>query len=426
MARIVFETPKTNNYFVGYYDKVALSYDNAKLLACRVARIEKAPRKSEVLEIGYFDWKSSNKFFKLAETSAWNFQQGCMLQWLGPDYQRKIIYNDKVNEKFVSIVLDIRDNEKKILEMAYYDVSLDGKFALCIDNERHYWCRPGYNYQGIENVAKKTKIPVGDGVWHLDLKTNCLKQIVALSELLTIKPLSIMKHGYHYIEHLMISPNSQRFAFMHRFTLGDGGVYTRLYTASIDGSDIYLLNDSGRMSHYCWRSHNQILGWGATPSCANYLRKNDKVVKYFYRPMVRCYKAFSGGNSVDGNSSFSQIVSGDSYIILNDKTGEAVRVAQSKLTKDGHPTINYCNKDIMLSDTYPDSTTACEQELFLFDISKNKKTTIDLVAHNPEFRGAINRCDLHPKWSLDSRYICIDTLEDSVRKIRLYDMSTVN
>lgn len=31
---------------------------------------------------------------KIAETRAWNVQQSCMLQWLGPDFSSRVLYND--------------------------------------------------------------------------------------------------------------------------------------------------------------------------------------------------------------------------------------------------------------------------------------------------------------------------------------------
>ena len=30
----------------------------------------------------------------IAKTYAWNVQQSCMLQWLGPDFKEEILYND--------------------------------------------------------------------------------------------------------------------------------------------------------------------------------------------------------------------------------------------------------------------------------------------------------------------------------------------
>ena len=60
-----------------------------------------------------------------------------MLQWFG-DKSTQIIYNDLVDEKFVSIIFNLKTKDKIILPLAIYALSSDSKFALCIDNERHY------------------------------------------------------------------------------------------------------------------------------------------------------------------------------------------------------------------------------------------------------------------------------------------------
>ena len=78
----------------------------------------------------------------------------------------------------------------------------------------------------------------------------------------------------------MISPDNNRLSFLHRWKIEDGGIYARLYTANIDGSELHLLSDSGRMSHFCWRNENEILAWGGLQNSINLLRKYKNVVKY--------------------------------------------------------------------------------------------------------------------------------------------------
>ncbi len=80
-----FKTPNDGHYFFGYYDKSPFDFNNQKLLAMKVRFMGRMPDKEDVLEIGCFDWQNNNNFIKLAETKTWNWQQGCMLQWVGPD-----------------------------------------------------------------------------------------------------------------------------------------------------------------------------------------------------------------------------------------------------------------------------------------------------------------------------------------------------
>ncbi len=104
-ATLVFKTPKVGHFFFGYYDKLQLSKNNSKLLALKVAFIDHVPHKEDKAIIGYFDLTNKEQpFIILAETSVFNWQQGCMLQWLGEDYNSTIIYND-LNRKQLCVLL---------------------------------------------------------------------------------------------------------------------------------------------------------------------------------------------------------------------------------------------------------------------------------------------------------------------------------
>ena len=418
----IFQTPKDGNYFFGYYDKSPLDINNKKLLACRSRFFDRAPTSDDTLEIGYFNWQRSDEFHKIVETKAWNWQQGCMLQWLCSEYQQKIIYNDRVDGQFVTVILDIVTKEKNILPMAYYTASSKGDFVLCIDNERHAWYRGAYSYKGVENKDKKKAYIEADGIWKIDISTKHVEQIITLKQLVENQYLSNMKSAIHYVEHLMIAPNNKRFVFMHRWKTEDGGIYSRLYTVNIDGSDLYLLNDSGRMSHYCWKNSKEVVGWGGLSNPVNSLRKYKNIVKFFIKPLIPLYKKLAGGNSVDGNSKLSAMISGDSYIVFTDKTNKKERLASKILLKDGHPSFSKVDNNLMITDTYPNPNDDFKEELILFDIDKKEIVSRLKLNHLEEFSSSAVRCDLHPKWSHDGKYICVDTLDKGYRSIYVYEV----
>ena len=420
--RKVFQTTDEGNFFFGYYDKSPLNISNDKLLACKSNFIDRLPDQNEVLTIGYFEWKTSTKFIKLGHTRAWNWQQGCMLQWLGPDFDKKIIYNDRIDDKFVTVICDIRTLKKTVLPIAYYTVSSNGDFALSIDFERHAWFRPGYSYQGIKNVKKNVPFLGNDGIWKINFKEKSYKQIITLEHMVGINRLSNMKGSTHYLEHLMISPGNEKFAFLHRWKTEDGGIYARLYTSDTNGENITLINDTGRVSHFCWRDNDEIVCWGAIKNPFNALRKYKNITKYFFKPLMPLYKKFAGGNSVDGNSRVSALVSGDSYLSIKNSSSKTKRLLPNLLKKDGHPSFSKTNKDILVTDTYPDLSKSCKQNLLICDINSGELKTIDTLSHTKSLARGASRCDLHPKWSHDGNYICIDTLDNGYRSMYLYQI----
>lgn len=417
---LIFKSPREKSYFFGYYGKSQLDKKNYKLLALETNFTKRLPQKGDEAKIGYFEIKKKKAQFKqLATTKTFNWQQGCMLQWLGPKYNNLIIYNDIYKKKFCSIIMNTITKKKFLLPMPVYDVNAQGTKAICIDFERHYFCRRGYSYAGIENFDKNKKVVEDDGIWLLSLKEKKTQKIINILDLINFKPLSNMKEATHYIEHLMFRPDGKRFCFLHRWKMKEGGIYTRFYTANLDGSDLYLLLDTGRMSHFCWRNNKEILGYGGMPNPINKLRKNKNFIKIIFRPLLPIYHFLFKDNSF-----VSKVATGDSYILLKDKTSEIKKVASELKYEDGHPSFLPNNKNIFVTDVYPKKFNNHIAKLMTYDLTTKSIITIDKLESNPIYNETPIRCDLHPKISFDGKYVAIDILENETRGINLYMIKT--
>ncbi len=411
----IFQTPPGQHFFFGYYDKSPLDATNRRLLAQRAAFVSRMVKADDVLELGVFDWREHPVFVPLAETRAWNWQQGCMLQWLGPDHHDRLLYNDRQGGQFVSVILDVESGARTALPMAVYAVDRQGTLALCIDNERHYWFRPGYNYQGVVNPAKQAPLDPGDGIWLLDLKRGDVRQVVNIMTLLETSHLSSMDGASHCLEHLMFSPSGGRFCFLHRWKIPDGGVYSRLYTADADGSVIRLVADSGRINHFSWLDDHRIVAYGGISTGFTRLRRYRGVVRYLVRPLLPLYHAV-----VPPKSSLRKRLTGDGYMILEDPEGGPLRLAPDVLCEDGHPSRSPAQPNLLLSDTYEGAGHV--REVFLLDMGSGAKIWSEKLRSIPELDSTGMRCDLHPKWSFDGAYFAVDTMNDGCRGIYLYAM----
>lgn len=419
---IIFRTKSDGNYFFGYYDKSPINLSNDKHLALYTDFNDRLPDKNDHAVIGYFRFdKRSNDFVPLTQTKTFNWQQGCMLQWLGPDYQSKIIYNDFLNGKYRSVVLDVRSGLKEILPMAIYTIHPSGKYALCIDNERHYWCRRGYSYDGIKNLKKKQNIVEGDGIFLMDIEKGKIETIIKINDIVSSNFESSMTSGPNYLEHMMFNKNGSRFGFFHRWVTPDKGIYSRLYTANIDGSDLFLLNDSGRMSHYCWQGENMIFGWGAEENVINRLRKYNYVTKNVFKRLKPVYRKIIKGNPIDGTTNISKIFTGDCYFFCEDKTKKIKKISIKLLDRNGHPSFSNYNENVLVTDTYPDSKA--KARLILVNTKKNNILFYDELNSIGKYDNSNIRCDLHPKWSMDGRFVSIDTMNDGCRSMYVYDVS---
>jgi hypothetical protein len=413
---IAFRSPKDSHFFFGYYDKSPLNRESTRHLAMRVNFIDRQPNVRDIATIGYFDLRSNN-FVELSTTNTFNWQQGAMLQWRGPDFTNEIIFNRLAGNSHQSVLLDLNSGSERHLCKAVYSVNQAGTQALCIDFERHYWCRRGYSYDGVENPAKNQPIVPGDGIWILDIENNKPKKLIELDQLLGISPMRSMVGATHYLEHLMFNPSGDKFAFLHRWKPESGGVYTRLYVSGLSQISPRLIDDTGRLTHYSWVDEDHIFGWGARPTFATSLRKSNVIAKLLFKRLLPIYKALVKGNAIDGHSALSRSLTGDSYLLIDVNSGKSSPQFRHVIDRDGHPSPLPNHRGWIVTDTYPDRES--KALLLAGNLESQEVVVLDELRSIPSFDNSPYRCDLHPKVSFDGRYISVDTMNDGVRGIYL-------
>ena len=158
-------------YFFGYYDKSPWDASGRYMLCMRAQDTWSDPDPTVPADILIID-TTNNDIRKLALTKSWNVQQGCMAQWLGPDFSSKIIYNDLRKGKYCSVILEVASGKETIINMPIYTVSQDGEIALTLDFSRLHNLRKGYGYAGLPEATKGKILPESVAIWKLNLKTN--------------------------------------------------------------------------------------------------------------------------------------------------------------------------------------------------------------------------------------------------------------
>ncbi len=366
---------RDNEYFFGYYDKSPWDATDRYVLCVKAKNTWSEPSPKEKADILLIDTAVSdideNRVRKIAETSAWNVQQACMLQWLGPDFSSRIIYNDYVDEKYVSVILEIETGERRVIPAPVYTVSSDGKTALTLDFSRLYNLRPGYGYHNVPELTKGESLPNGTAIWRIDLESAEVKDVLSYHDFVNFQPRSEMQQceAVHKVNHLMLSPDGQRFIVLYRWFIGRRK-YTRLITCNIDGSDMYVLSDDDMVSHCFWKNNEEIL-------------------------------AFE--NKSDG---------GLGYYLMKDRTQE-YRHCWPELTGDGHP--SYCAATgNVVTDSYPDRTRI--QSLYIMETEGCKPGIVARVFAPFKYDND-TRCDLHPRWNHSGDKICFDAVFEGHRGV---------
>jgi len=108
------------------------------------------------------------------------------------------------------------------------------------------------------------------------------------------------------------------------------------------------------------------------------------------------------------------------YHLYNDETGAVSVVGANTLTENGHMTFSRDGR-WLLTDTYPDSETN-ERILILYNIEDDLAYNIGQFYTPPDL-GKHNRCDLHPRFSADNRYVSIDSVHEGSRQQYIVDVS---
>ena len=373
-------------HWFGYYDKLQFDSSNRYVLCNQVGFEHRSPSATDTIRIGMIDLNSSDRWIDLGETRAWNWQQGCMLQWL-PGSSTEVIYNDREGGQYVSQILDVKSGKKRTLPGPVYAISPDAKWAVATDFSRLNDTRPGYGYAGIPDPYKDVLAPDKTGIWRMSLETGKRELIVSFAQAAAV-PYKIgdWTGSKHKFNHLLYAPDGRRFIFLHRRRGGPdnpkAGI-TRMFTANPDGTGLYVLDPYGDTSHFIWRGSTHVVAWATHPS------HGYKFYKY------------------------------------EDRTEHVEVVAPDAMTVNGHNT--YLNRDNwrwILNDTYPDRE-AREQHPYLYDTANNRRHPLGHFVSPKEYAGEW-RCDLHPRASRDGRLVTIDSPHaGNGRQLYLIDSSAI-
>ncbi|WP_428929129.1 hypothetical protein [Marinibacterium sp. SX1] len=397
--------------FFGYYNKSNFDARDARLLGQRTPLFTGDLTGREEAEVGYFDLADGDRWHGLGRTTAWNWQMGSQLQWVGLTDQ--VIFNSRatgpagpanVQPDFRATVVDTTSGDRRELPLPIYVMAPDGRFALTLNYSRFIRTHRTIGYPATTAEPALYLAPEDDGIWRMDIASGESRLICSLKRLFDHRHVPSMDRAFHWVTHMEVNPSGSRFLFLHRWTERPDDEFCylhRLYTINGDGSDLRLLEDADhplpmldpgydpsahgtfdyeksewQISHPLWKSDDEVIVWGP-----------------------------HGG----------QI----HYQLYDDRSGAVQPVGPGLLTENGHMTYGR-NPRWMLSDTYPDAETDI-RTLFLYDTKRNIRYDLGRF-HTPPDLGKHNRCDLHPRWSRDNRTVCIDSVHEGPRQMYLLDI----
>ena len=247
------------HYFFGYYDIPSMTGDDRFHLANRVGFMDRLPEPSDVSELGLLD-TATGEFQKFAETYAWNFQQGSLMQWKGTENCREVVYNVFEDGGYRAAVLDLPTGKRRLYDYPVANVSPDGRYGLCINLSRVYDFRPGYGYCNKKDPWAAVNVPEDDGLRLLDFKTGESRLLFSYRDLedqLVHEP--EMKGQKIVINHINFNTDSSRYLFLLRNFPEPGKKWGTIMASGDLTGNLFCWSPYTVASHYHWKDGRTIV-----------------------------------------------------------------------------------------------------------------------------------------------------------------------
>jgi len=353
-------SPADGHYFFGYYDLQPYDATERYHLCHKVPFIDRLPTAEDVAELGVIDLET-REFHRLATTTAWNFQQGAMLQWYGKD---RILYNVRCGDRFCTAITDCKTGETVTYPLPSANVSADGRYSLSVNFSRIYDFRPGYGYADVPDVNAAVNAPSDDGVWLQDLRTGESNLIITYERIAREFPELPFSAGKLVVNHITFNPSGDRFLFLLRNFPAPGEKWgTMLLTSDLQGN-MYKLTNFEVNSHYHW--------------------KNDREILMVYGADQQSYAVY----------------------LMEDQTQNRTLIPEKTFYAADIHCLYSPDRRVFSGDGYPDEEKY--RSIYLYNLEDGSCTTLARV-YSQEYSCIDLRCDLHARWSPSGNKLSFDS-----------------
>lgn len=362
--------------FFGYYDKSPINSDGKFVLFHTTEKVSNKKPARGTVDVVIYDLNEGTLKTTL-KTKTWNWQQGARLQWLTHDL---FAFNDfdEITNTFIAKVYNV-SNEKEVKRFQFpIQDTYEKWYFLSLNYTRLNTLRPDYGYRNLQDLNDQQIHNLeDDGIWYVDYETGEGHLLISLKEIVEFKYQTDFEGGKHYVNHIMISPNGQKFIFLHRY-FKKGVRYDRLIQSDLKGNMV-LLSDHELVSHYYWYGNDHVFG---------YMRGPDGKYGYY---MISC----------------------------SDRNMKLYEDDELQKFGDGHPNIH---GNHFVTDNYPDKSRT---QSLIYGSLKSKKHKVIAQLHNGLKYRDESRCDLHPRLSQDGKMVFFDTVHSGKRKLCMMKLDNI-
>jgi hypothetical protein len=361
------------NTFFGFHDKSPWSPDGHLLLGHTFEGDGTGEQWARGASIGISVFSGSDwtKQTRVAQTRAWNWQQGAQLQWLG-DGQR-LVYNDFRDGTCVGVVRDLDGDSERELDSAVSAVAPGGDYYVSICFDTLGRAMPGYGYAFRETGASSSIPP-------RELLVQSVNGSVTISitedDLPADLPPASGGDEVTFFSHCLFSPDGTHLLFLRRRSAPNRRLRSEMFCVDLKRRRIQRMDLGDMVSHFTWMGKDAVLVYASTDP------------------------------------------GGEGFYMADPTTGEVIDRMSHFNNRDGHPHATPGGEQVVF-DTYPDGRRY--QRLFGWEEEEKQAHLLARIYTPLKFWGT-SRVDLHPRIRSDGQYLSFDAGSGGVRSLITAEM----
>ena len=248
--------PKNHFFgYIGHVQNIPWNGDGRYILALRTSFQDHLPDASEPADIILIDTKKQYEVTKIAETRAWNPQQGTMFYWNPEAPTTQFFFNDRDpnSGRVFCVLFDLSkpEGKRRVREYRFEKtpfgnsgVAQQGGAFLGINYGRLDWLRRVTGYKDAYDWSRGVRHPDYDGIFKVDTSTGVSRLLVSFKTLADVLRSEIpeVEHTSLFINHTLWNREGDRIFFFVRGNFGsretrinasfvmdaDGGNLTRM------------------------------------------------------------------------------------------------------------------------------------------------------------------------------------------------------
>jgi hypothetical protein len=412
--RIIARAPSGASYFFGFHDVTPWAPDDQRVLLHRIApNLRRMPRPDDQAEIVVWQ-PATQQVETVGTTTCWNFQQGARAMWV-PGTTATLVYNKRVDGAPGCAFVDLTTGAQRELPHALGAIAPNGRYAMAPNFARLGRLWPAYGYSGFDSASDGVLQPDDDGLWRIELDTGARSLVFSIRELVAATAGAIGPDVPVFVTHVSFNREGTRIVFMLRFFSKDHALYSLLFSARTDGSELKLLEQE-KISHFDWVDEDTIAIWmrkGMKGLAA--ARRSGLLASPLLRPLIALARK--------SRARLKGALLNESYFLLSTVTGAQSPFMAGVLPQDGHPMVSP-DRAWMITDEYPNPATG-KTPLMLVDIAARRRVDVAEFMHDVGSSDSDLKCDLHPRWNRAGTQVGVDATENGRRRFVVLNVEDI-